>query len=400
MNRGFFFLNVVQFLDALNENLFKYIVVFFLIYELGDAEASNIMAISGAVFIMPFVLFSSYGGVLADRFSKTRIMRLTRSFWILFAALALWIILQEATSWIYPILFVISSLAAIFGPSKYGSIPELVSENQLVKANAYIAAFTFFGIILGTAIASGLDTITHQNYPWMVSSTLIIAFIGWVLSFFIPWKGAAQPSKHCPAFIYREVFDALVEMKQIPHMILAVFCYSYFLFVGAFVQMNIVPYSIERLQMSPVTGGYLFLFSSIGVGIGSLIASRLSGKLHLLPFWGLGMSLGFFLFTFISQPFWINIIWLIMLGVFGGLFLVPPQAYILGHSKPENKGRNIATANFLSFVGALIAALVLFILNTLLHQSPEWSFASVGVINTVIMLAIFWNLRVKKQKAQ
>lgn len=389
MGKSFTFLNAVQFLDALNENLFKYIVIYFLIFYQGHESTSNIMAITGAVFILPFVLFSSLGGVFADRWSKVKIIQATRILQILFLVLALLFVLFHEGNLIYLILFIVASLSAIFGPSKYGIVPELVSKTSLLKANGYIAAFTYFGIIIGTAFASVLDTITNENFTLMVASTVVIGIVGAVLSFFLPQTSPEREKKKWPLFIYKEIGEALKDMAEVPYMLTATFCYGYFLFIGAFVQMNIIPYSITTLKVNPIVGGYFFLVSSVGVGIGSLMAPKLSGKLSLLPLPLVGMSLGCFFFTLFPHPFWLNLIWLVLLGIFGGLFLVPPQAYIMKHSKKTNEGRNFGTANFFSFIFALLAAFVLYLLNTVIGLTPATSFTWIGIFNLAVALFVF-----------
>lgn len=396
MGRNFIFLNAVQFLDALNENLFKYIVIYFLIFHQGNESSSVIMSISGAVFILPFLLFSSLGGVFADRWSKTKVIKVTRliQLGVMIISFGLMMIFQNEL--IYVLLFISASLAAVFGPSKYGVISELVPKESLVKANGYIAGFTYFGIILGTALASLLDTLTNEHFPSMMSACVLIAFLGVVLSCFMSDTKAIDPKKEWPPFIYTEIADSLIDMYKTPYMLTSTFCYSYFIFIGAFVQMNIIPYSISTLDVKPVIGGYFFLFTSVGVGIGSLIASKTSGKLSSLPWYNLGMSIGCLFFTLFPLPLWLNVIWLIGIGIFGGLFLVPPQAYIATNSRPETRGRNFGAANFFSFFFALVAAAVLYIFSTMIGLSPSMSFAWVGIGNLGVTGLLFFLTRQKR----
>jgi acyl-[acyl-carrier-protein]-phospholipid O-acyltransferase/long-chain-fatty-acid--[acyl-carrier-protein] ligase len=396
MGKNFFLLNFIQFLDALNENVFKYIVIYYLIFAQGHKSASLIMSLTGVVFILPFILFSSLGGLYADRFSKTNIIQKTRLLQIALMVLAFFCIFFRLGNWIYLLLFMTTFLSAIFGPSKYGIISEVVTEKELLKANGYIAAYTYFGIILGTALASLLSTLTEQTFYLMVVASIAISILGTVLSYFMDPTKAIDPKKPYPRFLYQEIFDSLIEMRKIPLMSIAFFCYGYFLFIGAFVQMNIIPYSISVLRMKPAVGGYLFLASSIGVGIGALMATQSSGKLSILPWAGAGMSLGCFLFTLFPFPFWINLIWLMGIGIFGGFFLVPPQAFILKKSPTQEKGRNFGTANFLSFLFALLAAVILYLFNTWLGVSPSFSFMWIGILNLLVCAVLFFSIREKK----
>ena len=390
---GFNYLNITQFLDALNENLFKYIVIYFLIFFQGIEKTPLIMSLTGSIFILPFILFSSLGGIFADRWSKTSIIRFTRCIQLIILIAAILTIYFQAFIMAYFMLFLMSSLSAIFGPSKYGIIPELVTEQGMVKANSYIAAFTFFGIILGTSLASFLHIFLDNHFYQMVAVCLIFTVIGIFCSLLIPSLPALNRKKHFPYFIYQEIVDSLREMKSIPFMLLAVFAYSYFLFFGAFVQMNIVPFSIETLHLTPIAGGYLFVFSAIGIGIGAILASKTSGKLTILPKSCLGISLSCFLFPFFPHPYWINILWLILLGIFGGLFLVPSQVYILSKSPEKNRGRNFGTANFFSFVFALIAAGYLFLLTSLFRLSASQNFTATAFVNFLVTAFLYYFLR-------
>ncbi len=396
MGKNFSLLNLIQFLDAVNENLFKYIVIYFLIYYKGHESASYIMAITGAVFILPFVLFSTLGGLFADRWSKSKIVQFTRMTMVLFLSFALLFVLFQGGNLIYLILFFVAAVAAIFGPSKYGIIPEIVPKEKLLRANGYIAAFTFFGVIGGTGFASWLDWATEENFSWMVGTSVIVALFGALLSFFLSYTEPAAPHKKWPLFPYNDLFSSLKEMRQIPKMLTAVFAYGYFIFIGAFAQMNIIPYSITTLGMSPIVGGYLFLISSVGVGIGSLIAPSLTSRLTGLPWTGVGLSVGCFLFTLAPHPYWLNLIWLLGLGIMGGLFLVPPQAYIMANSHPEHKGRNFGTANFFSYIFALLAALALYVLNILLELTPALSFTWIGILNLGVSLILYFLTKDKK----
>lgn len=395
MGKNFSILNTIQFIDALIENMFKYVVIYFLIYYKGHENTSNIMATTGAVFILPFILFSSVGGWFADRWSKSKIIQITRIIGVAFLSIALCLVIFHQGNLIYLLLFLVATVAAIFGPSKYGIVPEIVPKDRLLKANGFIAAFTFFGIISGTGMASWIDSMTNEDFAWMTGVCLILAFLGMILSFLMSPTKASAPQKKWPLFIYKEIFDSLKEMARIRQMWIAVFAYGYFVFIGTFVQMNVTPYSVETLDMSPIVGGYLLLISSVGVGIGSLLAPRLNGKLTSLPWSGAGMSTGCFLFTLFPHPYWLNLIWLVGLGIAAGLFLVPAQAYIMEYSLPESKGRNFGTANFFSYIFALLAAFILYLFNTMIDFTPAVSFTWIGIVNLGISGILYFMINRK-----
>lgn len=154
MNKDFLKLNTIQFLAAVNENVFKLLCAYFLISLIGEDKSSEIMAIIGALFILPFLLFSSVGGILADRFRKNRVTSYTRFLELVTLSIATLLFTYKFDWSPYVMLFAMASLAALFGPSKYGIIPELLPKEDLLYGNGLIASFTFFGIIIGTTLAS------------------------------------------------------------------------------------------------------------------------------------------------------------------------------------------------------------------------------------------------------
>lgn len=388
---SFSFLNAVQFLDAINENLLKLILAFYLIALEGPEHTSFISAAIGAIFILPFVLFSSIGGVFADRWSKTTVIRATRVIQILVVSLAWLSMAFEEIILVYIFLFLFASLSAIFGPSKYGIIPDLVPK-RILKANSIIAAFTFFAIIFGNSLASILDLMMHGFFATMMSACVVIAIIGTILSYLIVYIPPANPQKKWSLFVYSEIYISLVQMYKTKHFLVATFAFAYFLFIGGFIQMNIIPYSVHTLNMGPVAGGYLFIASAIGVGCGALLASKMSGSLKILPNAGIGMSIFCILFLF-HEPFWLTTIWLFGLGLSGGLFLVPSQTFILSKSTPKDRGRNFATANFFSFAFAFLASGAVYFLNNFLKLTPSLSFAAMGVFNLLVSSALFFFTR-------
>ena len=392
MGRNFIFLNITQFLDVLNENLFRYIVIFYLIYYQGASESSFITSVTGALFILPFILFSTLGGFVADRWSKSKITVVTRFLQVLTFVAAFFFIVLGKQSLMYVALFITASFSSIFGPSKYGMIPEISLKEKLLKANSYVAALTYFGVIIGTALASVLDSISQKNFFWMGGFCIFVAVLGFLMSLFLPKMPPSNPDKKCSLFIYREIFEALKEMRQIPSMLIALFCYSYFVFIGAFIQMNIVPYTVNTLKMDAAIGGYLFLVSSLGIGVGSLMAPKITKTLRSLPFSCFGISLGLFSFFFFPLPFWLNLFWLVGLGFLGGVFLVPAQYFFMSRGKEENQGRNFGCANFFSFIAAFLAALVLYLLQPVLGVSSLDSFGWVGILNLLVAVILLFRI--------
>lgn len=382
-------LNIVQTLAALNETLFRFLVAFYLIGLQKTLYSSDILAITGAVFIVPFLLFSTLGGLLADRFDKTRIIKITRVVELgLLVACFLAFALESGTVALL-ILFLMASTSAIFSPSKYGIIPEIYYKNRLLKALSLISAFTYIGVIIGTAATSLLLELTNSHYMLVLLIAAIIALIGLLYALRLSPLPAMNPRKKIPIFFYKEFFISLIEMKPLGKLYATTIAYGYFLFIGAFVQLNIIPFAMQTLSLRSIDGGYLFLITALGIGIGSFFAAKVSQdrmRLKLIPWTGYAISFFTILLGLFPKPIYLTITWLILLGFFGGLFIVYSGTYILNTSPNETRGKNFSTANFISFFFILVASFALYGLNTLLQLDPSTSFVIVGIINAIVMI--------------
>lgn len=388
-------LNLVQFFAAINENLYKLLAAYFIISILGDLHSNAIMALIGAIFIIPFLLFSPLGGIFADKWPKSKVTKVTRCLELTCLLLAISFFYFKIITGVYVVLFLMASLSAVFGPSKYGMIPELMPKEKILYANSVIAAFTYLGIIIGTALPSILIWISDKDYIIALLVSVCLAIIGLILSLFLPVTPVENKQKSVRFFIYLELFDSLKQMWTIPSLFSAAFAYAYFLFIGGFVQLNIIPYTIKNLGLTDIMGGYFFLVTAFGLGLGSYFTNKICKgkiKLEMIPLSGISISILLMLFKWFFAPWPIVFVWMFLLGFFGGIFVVPPQAFILANSPEEDRGRNVATANFFSFAFALLAAFVLYVF-TLLDLHPATNFLIIGVINFFVILALLYKTR-------
>src|SRR3984885_10995937 len=182
---SFTYLNVTQFLGALNDNIYKLLIVYFFIQLEGIEYSHQILATTGAIFVIPFLLFSAISGTLADRFSKRDIIVTTKILELVIMGLAVCAFAFQSKWGSYGILFLLATQSAIFGPSKYGIVPELVSSERISKANGLMTSFTYLAIILGTFLASFLIQITDRNFIICAIFCTFIALVGLYTSFCI-----------------------------------------------------------------------------------------------------------------------------------------------------------------------------------------------------------------------
>lgn len=371
------FLNISQFLGVVNDNLFKLVLVFMLIDAQGPNRANTILSLAGAIFVIPFLIFSSSAGVLADRFSKQRILRYIKAVEIVIMVLA-FIAFAHQSAWAgYSLLFLLAAQSAVFGPAKYGIIAELVPTNAISKSNGLITSFTYLGIIIGTFFASFMTEITNHNFWIVIAFALILAIIGFLASFGVRYTPPQGSKKKFNPYFIRTIFKTMHSVRDERHLLLAVSSSAYFLFIGAFTQLNIIPFAMQSLKLSEVAGGYLFLSTAFGIALGSYLAGKASRKRVELAIPCLsGLAIAFFLFllAIFSTNLILTIIFLFVLGVSGGGFIVPCDSFTQVFSPQEKRGQVIAASNFLGFVGVLVASFSIFLFGEVLQLTSASSF--------------------------
>jgi len=390
------FLNAAQFGGALNDNIYKLVLIFYLIQIKGPEHANTILSIAGAIFVIPFLLFSSTAGILADRFSKNRMIIVVKLTEILIMLLAIAAFAFKLEWGCYVLLFLLSTQSAFFGPSKYGIIPELVPRNKVSKANGLITSCTYLAIIFGTFLASFLTEITGRNYVLVGGFCLLVAVIGFLSSYGIKHTDPKGSDKKADVLLVREIFRTLKASREQKHLLICIYGGAFFLFVGAFTQLNIIPFAIDSLGLSEVAGGYLFLTTALGIASGAWFAGRISRKHHielgLTCFSGILIAFFFFVLSISSFNTPLAVIALFLIGFCGGTFVVPFEAFIQIHSPEQNRAHVIAASNFLSFIGVLIASLALFLFNEVFKFTAASSFSIMGALTLLFTLVLFLRL--------
>lgn len=379
-------LNITQFLGVINDNLFKFVMIFLLIDSLGKDHSSGILSATGVLYVSPFLLFSSSAGILADRFSKQKLLVIMKIAEMAIMLLAFFAFAYVSVIGCYVLLFLLSAHSALFGPSKYGIIPELVPADRVSRANGLITSFTYLAIIIGTFLASFLTQVTERRFTFIIGVCFLIALGGFLSALRISRTSPQGSTKRFNIFFVREVFATLKSCKEIRHLLPAIYGSAYFLFLGGFTQLNIIPYAMQCLNFSEVAGGYFFLLAALGIALGSYLAGKASKKrieLGLSCCAGLVLTILLCFLGVCSASVLRAALCLIFIGIFGGIFIVPFDTFIQMASPSAKRGQVIGATNFLSFLGVLIASLLLYVFPTFLHLSPAGSFFAMGVLTLV-----------------
>lgn len=231
---SFTYLNITQLLVTLNDSIFRLLVAFSLIDQLGINQSSNILFISGLLFVSPFLIFSMPAGELADKCSKQKVIVWTMVLEILAMVYAVYAMAWCSEFNAYASLFCVAFQASIFLPSKYAILPEIVKEEDLSKANGYMTLATYLAIIFGTFLASFFTQITKKNYVSVAIFCLIIAFLGFLSSLQIETTAVKNATKKIKIFFLLQVYKSLQLAKQYPHLLLTVLAGAYFVFTASF----------------------------------------------------------------------------------------------------------------------------------------------------------------------
>lgn len=388
---SFTYLNCTQFLVALIDNIYKFLIVYFLISIEGISSTHKIMGFTGATFVLPFLLFSATSGTLADRFSKRNIIIFAKTFEFLVMSIGIFSFYYESVVGSYLLLFLLATSSAIFGPSKYGILPELVSTEKISKANGLMTSFTFLAIILGTFLASILLDYSNRNFVLASSICAGLSFLGLTASLCIEYTPPSGSRKKFRLFFLREIFHSLTLASHDPSLLMAVLGSSFFLFLGAFVQLNIIPFAMQSLHLTDIQGGYLFLLTAIGIGTGALLAGKLSGtivELGLVPIAGTLVAICCYLIDLFSDHLYVVVPLLILLGLFGGMYQIPLDSFIQVTSPHRNRGQIIAATNFLSFFGVLMASVMVFMITGVFGFNADKGFTIVGSLTLGVTAVI------------
>ena len=394
--RGFWSLIVTQFQGAFNDNGLKFFVIYLILGQNPSQEQLDLgVFLIGILFAVPFLLFSMTGGYLADRYSKRSITIATKIFEIgamLFAILAF----ARGNPYLaYTVIFLASTQAALFGPSKYGLLPELLPPELLSWGNGILELMTFVAIISGTVFGGKLAQ-TFQGHPAVAALIFgACSLVGLAASFLISRVPVGDPLKKFRLNMFADLLAQWRLVRPDRALQLAIVGNTYFWGLGALLQFVIVFYGREILLLNETHGSYLQAALAIGIGVGSFAAGYLSaGKIEygLIPLGGLGMAV-FALLLAIPGLSFIRVLGLLAaLGFSGGFFVVPINALIQHRPDEDKKGGVIAYANWLSFVGVLLASAIYSGFTHYLHVSLRTFFAATAIVSLGAAIYTVWLL--------
>jgi len=396
---GFWALIATQFQGAFSDNALKWLVSF-LVLESGVSRERRdflFVLVVPLVFAIPFVIFSIPGGYFADRFSKRSVTVWTKRLELLTMGLATYALWLNRLDLAAVALFLVCTQEAIFGPSKYGLLPELLPTSKLSWGNGVIELWTLLAAIGGTLAGGFLTHYFHGRQQWSGIFFMGMGIFGLLTSLGISRVPAADPARRFHWNWPKELLEEIQRMKQDTVLWVAVVANTFFWFLGAILLLNIVLYATDILRVDEARSSYLLAALSLGIGAGSFVAGYASGRKiemgMILPgLTGIVLATGSLFVPGLSYE--MVMVLLFVLGGCAGFFVVPVNALIQNRPQPEVKGRVIGASNFLSFGGIALQPLVQYLMLKLGHPDPGHVFLICSIACVVMAFVFAWMLPV------
>lgn len=403
-----------QFLGAFNDNVYKNALVILIVFQdttLYGLTSNMLVTASAGIFILPFFLFSATAGQLADKYEKSTLIRHVKILEVMIMALAVLGFYWQHTSLLIVLLFLMGSQSTLFGPLKYGILPQHLREEELMGGNGLIQMGTFLAILLG--IMTGGLLIAVPQGPLIIATTVFaVAGLGLFASVFIPKAPAADPLIKINWNLITQTWRTMQYTLENKSVFIAIVAISWFWFVGATYLSQFPAYTKNILGSNEHVVTLLLTMFSIGIGVGSVMCEKLSSgriELGLVPLGALGITLFSIDVYFASQHFvtlalppgrlgvsglledvasWRILLDLLLIGLCGGFYIVPLFAMVQQRSAPHRRARVIAANNILNAL-FMVASAVGTIGLLKWGMSIPGIFLSLGLLSAVICSLLF-----------
>lgn len=388
---GFLPLWASQCLLSFNDHSYKILVSMLTVDLAARTGQAGELPLVAAAFVVPFLLFSGIAGRLADTTSKPALLRFMKVVEVLAMLAGTAAFAMNSLPAMIGVVFLMGTHSTFYGPARAGFTPELVGTRALAGANGLLDMGSYLSIVLGTLAGTVLFGVwkDHLWYAGVLLTT--IALIGLAITMRLPKGAPAADSKREKTSVLSGI-KHLIADKPLARTVLGI---AGFWFLGALMQILILPFAKHNLHLNDSDTGLLLAALAIGIGLGSFLAGRISKdhiELGLLPFGGVGMVIGLAIFAF-TTSFIPAAIALLAIGMSAGLWIVPLDAFLQYRAKPEERGRVLGVSSFVNTLGTLAAPGLMWIVertNIPLHAVLVFA-AVVALIGTGF--ALMMNLR-------
>ncbi|MFQ5937684.1 MAG: MFS transporter [Acidiferrobacterales bacterium] len=371
-----------QFLGAFNDNVFKQALVTLIAFysaHLISTSTDTLINLSAGLFILPFFLFSATAGQLADKYEKSRLIRWVKLLEIVIMLCAAVGFYLQNVPLLIGLLFLMGTQSTLFGPVKYGLLPQVLKDEELVGGNALVETGTFLAILLGTIGGTQLIGMGEIGIGVTAATVVVVAALGYLVSWRIPSIASADPELRINWNPITETWRILRFAYSSRTVFLSILGISWFWFVGAMYVAQLPNYTRLTIGGNENVLTVLITLFTIGIGAGSLLCERLAGhkvEIGLVPFGSIGLTVFgidlFFASPPVSAPVdtaligalgflqspgnWRVTVDIVLIGMFGGFYIVPLYALVQQRSEPAHLSRVIAANNIVNALFMVVAA--------------------------------------------
>jgi 1-acyl-sn-glycerol-3-phosphate acyltransferase len=400
-----------QFLGAANDNIYKNALVIFVAYNAAAGaalDANTLVNLAAALFILPFVVLSATAGQLADKYEKSRLIRFIKILEIAIMATGTVGFVTHSLVLLFAALLLMGVHSTMFGPVKYAILPQSLRPDELIGGNGLVEMGTFVAILLGTITGGVLVAIPGIGPVLAGAAAIAVAVAGWLVSRAIPVTPAVAPDL---VLNWNPVTETLANLRFAYGnrvVWLSMLGISWFWFYGATFLTQFPNFAKDVLGGDEHVVTFLLALFSVGIGVGSLLCERLSGhkvEIGLVPFGSIGLTVfavDLWLATrdmhatglagiaqFVQEPGHLRVLAdLMLIGMFGGFYIVPLYALVQERSEPAYRSRIIAANNILNAL-FMVASAGLAIGLLAAGLSIPYLFLTTAILNAVIALYIY-----------
>ncbi|HAS8511850.1 TPA: MFS transporter [Vibrio vulnificus] len=413
LSRRFFPYFCTQCLGALNDNVYKNVLLLMVTYSQVEQLPLPIdlfVNLAAGLFILPFLLFSAHAGQVADNMDKARLIKRLKQIELLVMGCAAIAILTQSYIAMLILLFLTGTQSAYFGPVKYSLLPQALKANELVKGNAWVEMGTFVSILLGTLTAGVLIALENGLYI-TAGLVLVLALLGVVSSQKMPALPLQTPAKKVQFKPISGLVSTLKSTQKNRGIWMAILAISWFWFLGATYLTQFPNFAKTHLYADSTVVSVLLALFSIGVATGSWLCEKLSFdqvELGILPFGIAGLTLfgGDLLFALPNAAQFPSAYWqaadfvqhaqhwrvmadLFMVGVSGGLFIVPLYAFIQSRAEDGECAQAIAANNIMNSLFMVASAALSIVVLTVVKLSIVQLFALLALMNLAVAIYVY-----------
>ncbi|TWT31716.1 MFS transporter [Blastopirellula retiformator] len=389
---GYWGMTITQFFGAFNDNVFKQLLLLMGVAQAVNDDGQDLQGVAMIIFSLPFLLLAGPAGYLADKYSKTNVIVLSKVAEIvamLLGVAGFWYFGMFGFAGLFVVLFLMGAQSTFFGPAKYGILPETLHEHDLPKANGIFLMTTFLAIIFGTVAAGVLrdqltaDGAESNNRLWIGSAIcVVIAVVGTLTSLLVRKTKPAKPNATLTVGACTVPPSAVKLFRARPAMLKALLASCIFWLCAGIVQQAVNSLGVVQLKLSDTQTSIMNGLIGVGIAIGCMIAGMLSkGRIDFrivqTGAWGICASL-----ALLALPggdhghllgYWGSLPVLVVLGACTGMFSVPIQVYLQAKAPLSQKGEVIAEMSRANWVAILLSGVLYGIFDKILlsFENPE-----------------------------